>query len=57
MEQNQLTPFCFGDNLVRVHMDENGNPWWVAKDVCQVLDIANNRDAVAGLDRRKDYRR
>ncbi len=50
MKQNQLTPFAFGDNMLRVHMDENGNPWFVAKDVCRVLDIANNRDAVAGLD-------
>lgn len=50
MEQNQLTPFAFGDNMLRVRMDENGNPWFVAKDVCRVLDITNNRDAVAGLD-------
>ncbi len=50
MEQNQLVPFAFGDNLVRVRMDENSNPWFVAKDVCRVLDIANNRDAVTGLD-------
>ncbi len=28
----ELVPFAFGDNLVRVHMDENDNPWWVAKD-------------------------
>lgn len=46
----ELVHFAFGDNLVRVHMDENDNPWWVAKDVCRVLDIANNRDAVTGLD-------
>ena len=28
----------------------NGEPWLVAKDVCQSLEISNNRDAVAKLD-------
>lgn len=28
----------------------DGEPWFVAKDVCEVLDIANSRDAVAKLD-------
>lgn len=50
MEQNQLTPFAFGDNMVRVRMDENGNPWFVAKDVCRVLEIEKYRDAIARLD-------
>lgn len=50
MEQNQLVPFAFGDNLVRVRMDENGNPWFVAKDVAAVLDIQNIRQNLAELD-------
>lgn len=25
-QENALVPFAFGDNMVRVHMDENGNP-------------------------------
>lgn len=37
----------FGE--VRVVM-VNGEPWWVANDVCAMLDIANNRDALARLD-------
>ena len=45
-----LTPFVFEDALVRVKSDENGNPWFVAKDVCNVLDIVNHRDAVSALD-------
>lgn len=28
----------------------NGEPWFVAKDVCQVLGIANHKDAVSRLD-------
>lgn len=28
----------------------DGEPWFVAKDVCDILGIANNRDAVARLD-------
>lgn len=28
----------------------NGEPWFVASDVCKALGIANNRDAVARLD-------
>ena len=46
----ELVPFAFGDNLVRVHMDENGNFWFVARDVCQVLEIEKYRDAIARLD-------
>ena len=28
----------------------NNEPWFVAKDVCEVLEISNNRDAVSRLD-------
>lgn len=50
MPSNAITPFAFDDALVRVHMDEDGNPWFVAKDVCGVLDIEKYRDAVARMD-------
>lgn len=36
-QKNALVPFAFGDNMVRVRMDENGNPWWIAKDVALAL--------------------
>ena len=35
---------------VRVVIDKHGNPWWVAKDVCKALSIANSRDALSRLD-------
>jgi prophage antirepressor-like protein len=47
---NSLMNFAFEDNLVRVHLDENGNPWFCAKDVCLILEIGNSRDALTNLD-------
>jgi prophage antirepressor-like protein len=47
---DKLLPFAFEDSLVRVRVDENGNPWFVAKDVCRVLELSNNRDALSSLD-------
>lgn len=38
MQSTQLTPFCFGENLVRVFADDNGDPWFVAKDVAKALE-------------------
>ena len=38
-----------GLGSVRVVM-QGGEPWFVAKDVCECLDIGNSRDAVAALD-------
>lgn len=46
----EITLFCFGDQLVRVFDDENGNPWFVAKDVCRILDLGNVSKACNGLD-------
>lgn len=30
--------------------EKDGEPWFVAADVCKALDISNSRDAVARLD-------
>ena len=46
---NKLIPFAYGDNLVRV-IEKDGNPWWVAKDVCEVLGIENTSQALQNLD-------
>lgn len=45
-----LAPFAFDDSLVRVHADEAGNPWFVAKDVCKVLGLGNPRTSITLLD-------
>lgn len=31
-------------------VEQNGEPWFIAKDVCNILDISKYRDAVARLD-------
>lgn len=51
MPQNKIIPFNYGDNLIRVVNDETtGEPLWIAKDVCAVLQINNHRDALNRLD-------
>ncbi|MCK9326214.1 MAG: Bro-N domain-containing protein [Bacteroidales bacterium] len=46
----EITNYAFEDSLVRVHKDENGDPWFVAKDVCGVLGLENSRQAIQRLD-------
>ncbi|MEJ8547157.1 phage antirepressor KilAC domain-containing protein [Brevibacillus borstelensis] len=41
--------FSFQERPVRVVV-KGGEPWFVAKDVCDILEIANSRDAVSRLD-------
>lgn len=45
---NQLTKIFEGHELRIVERD--GEPWFVAKDVCDILEINNNRQALARLD-------
>lgn len=47
---SQLQVFNFSGNEIRV-VTKDGQPWWVAKDVCEVLEIKNNRDALGRLDK------
>lgn len=42
MTSNNLQPFDFKGNQVRILTGENGEPWFVAKDVCDVLGIDTN---------------
>jgi prophage antirepressor-like protein len=44
-----LQVFNFGEKQVRVVMKDN-QPWWVAKDVCDVLEHSNSRKAIELLD-------
>lgn len=45
------TPFLFeGEHLVRVVRTGERDPWFVAADVCRILEIKNARDAIGGLD-------
>ena len=45
----QMMAFDFQEMPVRCHT-QGGEPWFVASDICRVLDIKNNRDALARLD-------
>lgn len=46
---SEVGQFQFGGRQVRV-IDRDGEPWWVARDVCDVLEIENVTRALAGLD-------
>lgn len=49
MKTAALQSFAFADRSVRIILI-NDQPWFVALDVCRVLDIRNHRDAIARLD-------
>jgi prophage antirepressor-like protein len=44
-----LQVFTFNDRQVRVVMKDN-RPWWVVKDVCDVLELTNPTEAIKPLD-------
>ena len=46
---SEMIPFEFDGHNIRVQVDEEGRPWWVAQDVCKVLDIKNVSNAVGRL--------
>jgi anti-repressor protein len=46
---NQLQTFNFSNQSVRVVI-KDGEPWWIAADVCKILTIRNGPDAVSKLD-------
>lgn len=47
--QNALTVFNYQDREVRTVM-QNGEPWWIVNDVCEILEISNPRDALNRLE-------
>lgn len=44
--KNNLIPFTFENHQVRVVTDEQGAPWFNAKDVCVALDMGNPYQAI-----------
>lgn len=46
---NEIVPHVFGENLIRTTLD-NGNIMFCAKDVCAILGLENNRQAISKLD-------
>lgn len=47
---NEIQRFDFKGAALRTLTDENGEPWFVAKDVCDVLELSNVGQALARLD-------
>lgn len=47
---NEIQQFDFKGAALRTLTDENGEPWFVAKDVCDILEISNPSDALKRLD-------
>jgi prophage antirepressor-like protein len=46
---SSLAVFNFESQEIRL-LGTSDNPWWVASDICTVLDIKNSRDALSRLD-------
>jgi len=46
---SNIIPFKYNSKQVRTIV-KDGEPWFVAKDVCDILEISNGRDAVSRLD-------
>ena len=46
---NDMTPFAYDGHQVRV-ITRDGEPWFVARDVCDVLAITNAGNVLAALD-------
>jgi prophage antirepressor-like protein len=47
---SSLVPFDFEGRQIRVFTDEQGEPWFVAADVCSTLGIGNVSQALSRLD-------
>ena len=46
----QPIPFQFDNTRIRAITDDQGNPWFVAGDVCKALEINDTSMAVKRLD-------
>lgn len=47
---NEIQRFDFRGALLRTLTDEAGEPWFVAKDVCDILELGNTTNALRALD-------
>ena len=46
--ENILDTFEFEDKVIRV-IRHNNEPWFIAKDICDILEINNNRKTISGI--------
>lgn len=47
---NNIVPFNFKNNSIRIINDSNREPWFVLKDICDALDLSNPRVVSQRLD-------
>lgn len=47
---NQIVPFTYEGTSVRTVTTEDGTPWFIAKDVCDILELTNTTVALEGLE-------
>jgi anti-repressor protein len=45
-----ILPFQFNSHGVTAIVDEKGEPWFIAKEVCDILELGNPSQAVSALD-------
>ena len=50
MTQQNIMPFSYGEQEIRVIKDGEGCVWWVAKDICRVIGLKWTNKALLGLD-------
>ncbi len=48
--RSELNVFDYEGNQIRVAKSEDGEPWFVGKDVCSILEIENPSNAYSRLD-------
>lgn len=49
MANNGLSIFNYRNAQVRTYTDESGETWFLAADVCSILEIVNSRDVVSRM--------
>lgn len=49
-ENNRVEKFNFNGQEISVLIDENNNPLFIAKEVCDLLGYSNNRETISKLD-------
>jgi len=50
MTHSNIIPFNYHEKEIRIIQDESGNPWWVAADICDALDLSNPTETLKSLD-------
>ena len=48
-QNHHITPFTYEDRAVRTVLIDDDDPWFIAKDVCDILGIAETRSVLRGF--------